>query len=276
MKRVVVTGGNAGIGYGVAKLFKDKGFSVTIVGRSKENLESARAELGNVDIGICDLSNNSSIDAFVKSCDEVDVLVNNAGVWLTEYLTVDFKGSIQEQTFATNHLGTMYLTIKLMESGKLNSDASVVVVSSDLHKKGKKDLSYFDNLNLSNFDGMSAYSQSKLYNLLFSYYLVNHFIPTKYPNKSFKVSAVHPGFIPTTNLKRNNNVFIKILLNYILVWFSFTTTVDDGANRIYTAAVDPDSNGKYVGNRGYEEPSELAKNDEFATELWNKSVALFK
>ena len=272
-KHVVITGGNVGIGFATAKLFKSKGYKVTIVGRSKDKLEAAQKHLENVDIGICDLSVIKSIDEYVKSTAPIDVLVNNAGVWLSEFKKSELD---QELTFATNHLGTMYLTLELMKHNKLTNNASIVVVSSDLHKKGVLDLEYFDKLNATNFNGMNSYSQSKLYNLLFALYLVNKYLPQHYADKHFKVTSVHPGFIPTTELKRQTNFFISTLMDYVLPLMPFTTTVEDAANRILTAVEDSESNGKYVGNKGYEETTELAKNEEYATELWKKSVSLLK
>ena len=272
-KHVVITGANVGIGKAAAKLFLSKDFRVTIVGRSKEKLEAAKNELGNVEIGICDISSQSSMDEFVKKVEPIDILVNNAGVWLNTYQKTDLN---QELTFQTNHLGTMYLTVKLMENNKFHDKASIIIVSSDLHKKGVDDLNFYDNLNEKNYSGNSAYCQSKLYNLLLSLYLINNYVPEKYPEKNFKITTVHPGFIPTTELSRNLNFFLSFIKNFVLPLFPFTTTVEDAANRIYMAAIDEDSNGKYVGNKGYEDTSELAKDQEFATALWKKSVEILK
>ena len=270
---VVVTGGNTGIGFAAAKLFLSKGYQVTIVGRSKERLEVAQKELGEVEVGICDISSLESIEAFVNSTKNIDILVNNAGVWLTKCQKSELG---QELTFATNHLGTMFLTVKLMENNKLNEKASIVILSSELHKKGVDDINYFDNLNASNFSGWNAYSQTKLYNLLFAYYLVKKYIPERYSAKQYKVASVHPGFIPTTEIARSENIFFRFLLKYILPWMPMTTTVEDAAGRIFKAATDADSNGKYIGNKGYEEPVSLASDESFSIGLWNKSSVILK
>eukprot|EP00834_Sanchytrium_tribonematis_P004106 NODE_185_length_13590_cov_0.472908.p7 type:complete len:280 gc:universal NODE_185_length_13590_cov_0.472908:9122-9961(+) len=269
MPHIVITGGNAGIGFAAAKLFLSKGNKVTIVGRSQSKLEEAKKLLGEVSIGICDLSSISSIDAFVQKMEPFDVLVNNAGVWLTDYTKTD---NGLESTFAINHLGTMYLTLKILKSKKIVQKGSIIIVSSDLHTKGVDDLNFFDNLNEKSFDGFKAYSQTKLYNLLLAQYLATEFLPKKYSSLEIKVATVHPGFIPTTELKRNNNFFVNFIMNYIFPYLPFTTTVEDGANRIYKAFEDSNSNGKYIGNKGYEEPSELARDLELAKALWKKSL----
>ncbi|RYH21500.1 SDR family NAD(P)-dependent oxidoreductase [archaeon] len=50
-KHVVVTGGSSGIGLEVARLYLQKGFSVTIVARNKKKLEDASKELYNTKQG---------------------------------------------------------------------------------------------------------------------------------------------------------------------------------------------------------------------------------
>ena len=268
---VVITGGNCGIGYAAAKLFIEKGYRVTIVGRSEEKLKEAQSKLGNVEIGICDLSKRESIVQFVKSISNIDILVNNAGMVASNYELGELD---QELTFSTNHLGTMFLTIQLLNHTKFNKGASIVVVSSSLHTKGKDDLLFFDNLTTNNFDGLQVYSQTKLYNILFAKYLQETYL-LNYKELDIKVNSVHPGFIPTTNLQRESNIFIKFLMNYILPLFPFTTTVEDAANRIYKCGTENNKNC-YYGAIGPESPSELAQDEAFCNALWRKSMDILK
>ncbi|CAF0959865.1 unnamed protein product [Didymodactylos carnosus] len=118
-KYVLITGGNAGIGYAAAQLFLSKKadicqYDVTIVGRSLERLNEAKLKLETtitpdnsnvIHIGLCDISSKLSVDTFIKEfkLNKIDYLINNAGVWLTEYTTS--PESHLEMTFATNHLG---------------------------------------------------------------------------------------------------------------------------------------------------------------------------
>ena len=201
---VVVTGGNSGIGFAAAKLFLSKGYKVTIVGRSKDRLEEARTKLeGNVEIGICDICSIASVDEFVKSIGKIDILANNAGVVMGEYKTSELG---QELTFSTNHLGTMYLTVRLLENSKINERGSIVVVSSLMHMGGSKDADYFDKITEKNFSGYRAYSQSKLFNLLFARYLVTKYLPETYNGLSIKVTSVHPGYVPDTDISRSMGI----------------------------------------------------------------------
>lgn len=80
-RSVVVTGGATGIGKGVAAHFAGLGDQVVILGRRKELLEAAAAELGpNVRAISCDVTDPVELGSAVAQLpDVVDVLVNTVG-----------------------------------------------------------------------------------------------------------------------------------------------------------------------------------------------------
>ena len=83
-KVVVITGGNSGIGLGIAKEFKNEGAKGAIVGRNQETLNSAAAHLGNNFTAInADVTNAADLERVFKETSEtfgkVDVVVANAG-----------------------------------------------------------------------------------------------------------------------------------------------------------------------------------------------------
>ena len=81
-KHVLITGGNSGIGYAIAKKMLESGATLTILGRSKEKTERAAKELGCSYL-IEDVSLTqqliSDLLVFLKE-HNVDILVNSAGV----------------------------------------------------------------------------------------------------------------------------------------------------------------------------------------------------
>ena len=87
-KNVVVTGGNRGIGRGIAQAFAECGANVAILNRNHESGKKAAAELekygGKFAAFQCDTADINSVRAAAagvfKFFDHVDVLVNNAGV----------------------------------------------------------------------------------------------------------------------------------------------------------------------------------------------------
>jgi NAD(P)-dependent dehydrogenase (short-subunit alcohol dehydrogenase family) len=83
-KVAVITGGNSGIGLGVAQAFKNEGAKGVIVGRNQETLDSAVAQLGNNFIAIkADVTNLADLErVFVATAEKfgkIDVIVANAG-----------------------------------------------------------------------------------------------------------------------------------------------------------------------------------------------------
>lgn len=81
-KHALVTGGGSGIGAAVAKILKDKGAAVTIVGRSHQKLVAKAAEL-DVSCQVADVSERQEVGAAfaraVAANGPIGILVNNAG-----------------------------------------------------------------------------------------------------------------------------------------------------------------------------------------------------
>ena len=84
-KIAVVTGGNSGIGLGVAKAYAQEGARVAITGRNEKTLDSAAKEIGNGTLAIqSDAGKVAEIEAAMKKIKErfgrIDALFVNAGV----------------------------------------------------------------------------------------------------------------------------------------------------------------------------------------------------
>lgn len=86
-KTALVTGSTAGIGFAIAKLLAAEGAHVYINGRTaaKVNavIEQLKQETGNSNIkGIaCDFSKTDEIDNLLSQLSQVDILVNNVGIF---------------------------------------------------------------------------------------------------------------------------------------------------------------------------------------------------
>jgi len=78
IKKVLITGGNKGIGLEVTRLFVQNNYKVIVVARDYKNFEFNNNE--NVEKIEYDVSNISGISDLVSKIGYVDILVNNAGI----------------------------------------------------------------------------------------------------------------------------------------------------------------------------------------------------
>jgi retinol dehydrogenase-12 len=191
---VLVTGSTDGIGRQVARQLAAGGMRVIVHGRSKPKvdaaLEALRGELPGADVdGVSfDLGRLSDVRRGIEQLDKVapqlDVLVNNAGIFATER-AVTSDGI--EMTFAVNHIGPFLLTELL--AGKLSR---VVNLSSVAHTRGRI---HFDDLTLANgWSGYAAYAQSKLANTMHAMSLAEH-------HGKITAYSIHPGTVATKLLR---------------------------------------------------------------------------
>src|SRR5215468_9393661 len=83
-KIALVTGGTSGIGLEAAKLFREEGATVIIVGQNPARLQSAASQLGDKVTALCgDVSKPADIENIVHQIRDkfgrIDVLFANAG-----------------------------------------------------------------------------------------------------------------------------------------------------------------------------------------------------
>ena len=133
---ILITGGSAGIGFQVAKLFSENGNRVIITGRNPERLQKAAAQLKNTTAIVSDTTNAADVDALVnrlkQDFPQLNVVVNNAGA-VHVYNLAD--SNIDAFTKAGNEMLTNYLAIirlneLLLPALRNQPEAAIVNVSS--------------------------------------------------------------------------------------------------------------------------------------------------
>jgi len=197
--RVIVTGGNSGVGKATVAALAAAGHSVVMACRTIPKGEQAAEEMsGDIEVRHLDLADLSSVRAFADSIETVDVLVNNAGV-LGLPLTRTADGF--EAHMGTNHLGHFALTCQL---GDKITDR-VISVSSALYILGRIHL---DDLNwrTRKYSMWAAYAQSKQATMLFINELAR---------RGVRAYASDPG-MADTDITRDSNGGLHWLGEHLL------------------------------------------------------------
>jgi NAD(P)-dependent dehydrogenase (short-subunit alcohol dehydrogenase family) len=252
-KTIIVTGGNSGLGYQAVKAFAEKGAELIIACRSVAKGKAARTEIlhnhpkAKIEVMQLDLSDLESVRAFVtdfnKKYSQLHVLLNNAGIMMTPYSKT--KDGIELQQ-GTNHFGHFALTGLLIDKLKTTPKSRVVNVSSLAHKNGNMDFSNLLFDNGKSYSPMSAYSRSKLENLLFTFELQRYFDTNKI---DCITTVAHPG-VSDTNLFNGigNNVARKL---FMPLFRAFVQPASMGALPLIRAAMDEKASpANYYGPNG--------------------------
>ncbi|TVU79168.1 SDR family NAD(P)-dependent oxidoreductase [Vibrio tasmaniensis] len=178
-KRVLVTGGAAGIGEFITRSLLAKGARVTSLARG---LSDATDYILHAESIYMDLADPKSIVTAVEQLGETpfDIVICNAGLVSKK---AEISPSGYEKTFSVNVLGHHILYRLLMQKNMLVDDARLVITSGDIYILANECAADIP------FDcTSSAYSRSKLGNL----WQVRE-LSERYPN--IHPIAVHPGVV---------------------------------------------------------------------------------
>lgn len=283
---ILVTGANSGIGFEAAKEFARQGAQTILACRNMDKAQAALADIqkelpqAKVEIMALDLASLDSVRqfaaAFKAQYDQLDVLVNNAGIMMVPYGRTE-DGF--ERQLGTNHLGHFALTGLLFDLLRNTPGARVVNVSSGGHRFGEMD---FDNLMFTDGEGytpMGAYGRSKLANLLFTYELQRRFEAL---GADAEALAAHPGISDTHLADHLLNRWFAPLLRPLFALMVQSAAM--GTLPTLRAAVDPQAEGgDYYGPDGAREQrgypvkvtsNEASHNITDAQKLWQVSEQL--
>jgi NAD(P)-dependent dehydrogenase (short-subunit alcohol dehydrogenase family) len=261
--RIIVTGGNSGVGKATAAALAAAGHSVVIACRTVGKAEQAAAEMaGDVDVAHLDLADLASVRTFADSVETVDVLVNNAGVMgLPLTRTVDGF----EAHMGTNYLGHFALTCLLGD--RIND--RVISVTSMNYAFSRM---YLDDLNwhTRRYSKWAAYGQSKLAIMLFTAELAS---------RGVRAYTADPGGADT-NIVRYSKGFLRWASRQN--WLhNFPQSPRTAAQSTILAATTALPSGSYLAPRFKQfgtprmtKPAKKARDPVTARRLWELSEEL--
>ncbi|GAA2771049.1 SDR family NAD(P)-dependent oxidoreductase [Streptomyces rameus] len=192
---VLVTGGNAGIGYFVAEQLSAAGVTVVLGSRNPAKAEAATASIrsrvpdARVRAVRLDLADLPSLETAVESLDveRLDAVVHNAGVALDDPPRTE-TGDGHEIMFGTNHLGHFALTDRLMPLLSAAPAARVVTMGSFAAKSERLDLD--DLQSRKDYRPKRTYGRSKLAQMYFGVELDRRL---RAAGSTVASVVVHPG-----------------------------------------------------------------------------------
>jgi len=287
-RTVLITGANSGLGMQTATALAARGATVVLACRDSQRgraaLDRVRAGTGGSDATLVQLD-LADLTSVRKAADEVraitgdrlDVLVNNAGVMAAPpRRTVDGF----ELQIGTNHLGHAALTWLLAPA--LLPGARVVTVSSLAHRGGGLDV---DDLNFERrpYRPVTAYSASKLANLLFTFELDRR---VRAAGRDLLAVAAHPGLTDTELVANTTRMLAPGPVAQLVKWGNklITQGVQAGAlPQLYAITAADVHGGEYFGPTALGEtrgapgrvtPSLAARHERMAKLLWKVTAEL--
>jgi len=135
-RRALVTGSTAGIGFAIAKALAAEGTAVVINGRAADRVEAALAQLREACPGAelsgitADLASAEGCAALVAACPDVDILVNNLGIFDPKPFE-DIPDADWLRFFETNVMSGVRLSRAYLGAMKQRNWGRIVFISSE-------------------------------------------------------------------------------------------------------------------------------------------------
>jgi NAD(P)-dependent dehydrogenase (short-subunit alcohol dehydrogenase family) len=223
-KTFIISGANAGAGFQATRILLKKNAKVVMLNRSVEKSVSAIADLKQefgtkadvsfirMDLSVLD-SVREAAGEVLKTVPRIDALINNAAIAQvpTRKLTVDGF----ESQLGTNHYGHFLLNGLLFDR-IAESHGRIVVVASLGYNMGHKTIK-FDDMNWNEgYGANTAYSQSKLAQMMFAYELQDRMAATE--RKDVQVFVCHPGSSATSLITTSGSCTMRF------IWWLMTKT----------------------------------------------------
>jgi retinol dehydrogenase-12 len=267
----LITGATDGVGRATAVALAKKGFQIVLAARNAAKAEVVAREiaaLGGVgaDYIVADLASlrqtHALAENFTRRYPRLDVLINNAGVFLPKRTETE-DGF--ETTYQINYLSHFLLTQLLLDGLKKSEQGRIINLSSSVYKVGR-----FDPQNLQSekrFSVLGTYSASKLFMLMFTRELARRLAGTR-----ITANAVHPGIVRTRMMLRAPGAPFRIM-SYLSLPFSISP--GRGARTSVYLASSPDLegvSGAYFTRSRRTEARNRFDTDENRAVLWDLSL----
>lgn len=264
---ILVTGATDGLGRALARELAANGATVLVHGRSEARLEDIEREIrgatgrDRVRTYLADLSSLNEVrrlgEEVLAAEARLDVLVNNAGVGGGRHPERREESTDgHELRFAVNYLAPFLLTDLLLPLLRRSAPARIVNVSS----VGQTAIDFDDVMLERHYDGMRAYAQSKLAQVMFTFELAGRLGE----GSGITVNALHPPSLMNTKMVEES--------------FGYTMSrIEDGVEAVVRLAAGPELEGvtgRYFDRLDEGRAKAQAYDQDARTRLWALSEEL--
>jgi len=146
MKHILITGGSDGLGKITAKRLQERHHKVTILSDNPENARSAAEEIGCGYV-VANVADAGAVQSAISQAEgyngPIDVLINNAGIWIQGNLEENDPAYI-EQVMRVNALGPIYCTHAVLVGMKQRRAGKIINVISQAGLTSKAERSVYN------------------------------------------------------------------------------------------------------------------------------------
>lgn len=261
-KHVVVTGGNAGLGYFAAEQLASAGARITLASRNAQKAAAAirsiqnripSAEVRHQQLDLADLASvNAAVAELTSAADNgagIDVLIANAGLLGAKNRAETVDGF--ELMFGTNVLGHFALIgglLPVLERGDAGRIVSLGSISHEFFRLDLNDLQSVDN-----YSSFRSYGRSKLAVMTLAFELDRRL---RVSGRTTRSIVAHPGYAIDILAPERLGVVPQNTSSATerALYSAFAQGKHVGAEPISFAAVDEYlRGGEYVGPRGWKQ-----------------------
>jgi NAD(P)-dependent dehydrogenase (short-subunit alcohol dehydrogenase family) len=263
----MVTGSTDGVGKLVAKRLAAAGARVLLHGRNAEKGEAVLAEIRRespkaefafyrADLASLDEVRVLAAEVLANQA-RLDVLINNAGIGTRrkDETGRSLSRDGHELRFAVNYLSHFLLTELLLPLLKRSAPARIVNVAS----AGQQPIDFDDVMLERGYDGVRAYRQSKLAQILFTFELAE-----RLKGSGVTANSLHPATFMNTRMVIESGT-------------RPISSVEEGADAILNLAIGPEMNGRsglYFNGMRQARPDAQAEDPDARRKLWSLSERL--
>jgi NAD(P)-dependent dehydrogenase (short-subunit alcohol dehydrogenase family) len=237
----LITGATDGVGKVTALELAKKGFTIVMAARNAARAEALIREIeastGNLscDYMVADLGSLWQVrqlaETFRRRYSRLDVLINNAGVFLPARSETEDG---YETMFQVNYLSPFLLTNLLLDHLRNSEQGRIINLSSSVYTTGRFEPNNFERVGEGHFSVLGTYAATKLFVLMFTEELARRLNGT-----AVTANAVHPGIVRTRMMLQAPGIFR--LVSYLSLPLSISAS--EGARTTVFLASSPEVKG---------------------------------